>query len=280
VRLASYRHDGIATYGVVADGGLIDIGRRFGARLPTLDAALAAGALDQVREAARGASTDQRVDDVEFLPVLKPEKMVCIGLNYVRHVEEMGRKIPTVPGLFLKLPSALAGHGQDIVKPQISDDFDYEGELVVVIGESCHRVPEASALAVVAGYTILNDGSIRDWQKDNVCAGKNFPRTSGFGPWLVTADEIPDPGDLRVETRVNGTVMQSDSTSGFIFSVPRLIAYVSAFTPLAPGDIISTGTPAGVAAGRKPPTWLKPGDVVEVEISRIGTLRNRVIAEA
>jgi 2-keto-4-pentenoate hydratase/2-oxohepta-3-ene-1,7-dioic acid hydratase in catechol pathway len=280
MKLASYRRNGAATYGVVAEGGLIDMGRRFGSRLPTLDAALAAGALDQLREAARGAAPDHRLDAVEFLPVLKPEKMICIGLNYVRHVEEMGRRMPTVPGLFLKLPSALAGHGQDIVKPKVSDDFDYEGELVVVIGKACHRVAEAEALSFVGGYTILNDGSIRDWQKDNVCAGKNFPRTSGFGPWLVTADELGDPGNLKVETRVNGKVMQSDSTAGFIFPVPRLIAYVSTFTPLAPGDIISTGTPSGVAAGRKPPTWLKPGDIVEVEISGIGTLRNRVVAEA
>jgi 2-keto-4-pentenoate hydratase/2-oxohepta-3-ene-1,7-dioic acid hydratase in catechol pathway len=280
MKIASYRHGNAATYGVVADGGLIDIGRRLGTRLPTLDAALAAGALDQVREAARGAAADHRTEAVEFLPVLRPEKMVCIGLNYVKHVEEMGRKMPAVPSLFLKLPSALAGHGQDIVKPAISDDFDYEGELAVVIGKACHRVAEAAARGVVAGYTILNDGSIRDWQKDNVSAGKNFPRTSGFGPWLVTADEIPDPGDLTVETRLNGRVVQRDSTAGFIFSVPRLIAFVSTFTPLAPGDVISTGTPAGVAAGRTPPTWMRPGDVVEVEISGIGTLRNRVAAEA
>jgi 2-keto-4-pentenoate hydratase/2-oxohepta-3-ene-1,7-dioic acid hydratase in catechol pathway len=256
------------------------MGRRLGARLPTLDAALQAGALEQLREAARGAAPDHRLDAVEFLPVLKPEKMICIGLNYVRHVEEMGRKMPTVPSLFLKLPSALAGHGQDIVKPKVSDDFDYEGELVVVIGKACHRVPESSAFGVVGGYTILNDGSIRDWQRDNVCAGKNFPRTSGFGPWLVTTDEIRDPAVLDVRTRVNGTVVQDDSTSGFIFSIPRLISYVSTFTPLAPGDIISTGTPSGVQAGKKPPAWLKPGDVVEVEISGIGTLRNRVVAEA
>jgi 2-keto-4-pentenoate hydratase/2-oxohepta-3-ene-1,7-dioic acid hydratase in catechol pathway len=279
MKIASYRHGGVATYGVVAEGGLVDMGRRFGSRWPSLDAVLAGGTLDQLREAARGAAADHRIDAVEFLPVLKPEKMVCIGLNYVKHVEEMGRKMPTVPSLFLKLPSALAGHGQDIVKPAISDDFDYEGELVVVIGKACHRVSDAAAPAVVGGYTILNDGSIRDWQKENVCAGKNFPRTSGFGPWLVTADEIPDPGNLEVETRINGKVVQRDSTSGFIFSVSRLISFVSTFTPLAPGDIISTGTPSGVAAGRTPPTWMKPGDVVEVEISGIGTLRNRVVAE-
>jgi 2-keto-4-pentenoate hydratase/2-oxohepta-3-ene-1,7-dioic acid hydratase in catechol pathway len=280
MKLASYRRNNVATWGVVVDGGLVDMGRRFGARLPTLDSALQAGALDQVREASRGAAADHRLDAVEFLPVLRPEKLVCIGLNYVKHVEEMGRKMPTVPSLFLKLPTALVGHDQEIVRPKVSEDFDYEAELVVVIGTACHRVPEAAAMGVVGGYTILNDGSIRDWQRDNVSAGKNFPRTSGFGPWLVTADEISDPAALKVETRVNGKVMQSDSTAGFIFSIPRLISFISTFTPLAPGDIISTGTPACVQAGKKPPIWLKPGDVVEMEISGIGTLRNRVVAEA
>jgi 2-keto-4-pentenoate hydratase/2-oxohepta-3-ene-1,7-dioic acid hydratase in catechol pathway len=191
--------------------------------------------------------------------------MICIGLNYVRHVEEMGRRMPTVPGLFLKLPSALAGHGQDIVKPKVSDDFDYEGELVVVIGKACHRVPEAAAPGVVAGYTILNDGSIRDWQKENVCAGKNFPRTSGFGPWLVTADEIPDPDNVPLRIFVNGEKKQESSTKLLIFDCRKLIEWGSTFYTFHPGDVLFTGTPEGVSP-------VKPGDVMRAEIDPIGAM--------
>ena len=281
MQIASFRYEGRDTFGVVSGERVVDAHPLLDGAYDDLRAVISGGMLNALAAAAENAVPDIPLAEVEFHPVIAaPERIVCIGLNYMNHIKEMGREVPEKPSLFLKMASALVGHGQPIVKPRISDAFDFEGELAVIIGKPGRYISEDAALDFVAGYTILNDGSVRDWQRDNVCAGKNFPRTSGFGPWIVTTDAFGDPGNVTVETRLNGDVVQHDSTAGFLFTVPRLINYVSTFTDLAPGDVISTGTPAGVGAGRTPPLWMKPGDVVEVEISGIGTLRNEVVAEA
>ena len=277
MKLLSFNRAGADSFGAVVDGGVIDLKPLLGGDFADLKAVLQEGALDRVAGAATGAA-DFALGEITFLPVLpEPGKIVCVGRNYADHAQEMGMDLPPNPGLFIKLPGALAGHEQDILRPRVSECFDFEAELAFVIGRPGRYIAEADAFDHIAGYTILNDGSIRDWQRDNVIAGKNFPRTSGFGPWLVTADDMPDPSRLSVVSRLNGTTMQDGNTSDLIYAIPRIVNYISSFTELAPGDVISTGSPAGVGAGREPPLWMKPGDVIEVEIEGIGVLRNRVI---
>lgn len=278
MKLLTFEHGGSASWGALAGEEVADLGAATG--YPGIVEALRADALAEVAAAADGTPR-VKLSEIGWLPVLgHPAKLVCIGLNYMVHVREMNRAVPTVPSLFLKYHDALVGHERDIVRPRVSDAFDFEGELAVVIGRAGRYIAEEDALSHVAGYTILNDGSIRDWQEENLSAGKNFPRTSGFGPCFVTADEIPDPHALGVRTRLNGETVQDGNTADFIFAIPKLIAYVSGFTPLAPGDTISTGTPHGVGHGRTPKLYMKPGDTIEVEIDRIGTLTNRVVQES
>lgn len=278
MKLLTYERGGRASWGALAGEEVADLGAATG--YPGIVEALRADALDEVAAAVAGAPR-AALSDVAFMPVLgHPAKLICIGLNYMVHVREMNRAVPTVPSLFLKYHDALVGHGSEIVRPRVSEAFDFEGELAVVIGRAGRYIAEEDALGHVAGYTILNDGSIRDWQEENLSAGKNFPNTSGFGPCFVTADEIPDPHALGVRTRLNGETVQDGNTADFIFGIPRLINYVSGFTPLAPGDVISTGTPHGVGHGRAPKLYMKPGDTIEVEIDRIGTLANRVVQES
>lgn len=277
MRLLSFERDGRATFGARVGARVVDLGASY----PDIVTALREDALTGLAETAAKAEPDLALADIVFRPVLgPPAKIICIGLNYMNHVREMNRKVPTVPSLFIKYHDAMAGHGQPVICPRISGDFDFEGELAVVIGKPGRYIAQDRAMDHVAGYTIVNDGSIRDWQAHNVCAGKNFPNTSGFGPYFVTADEIPDPHALGVTTRLNGAVVQDGNTADFIFSIPCLIEYVSSFTPLAPGDVISTGTPHGVGHGRTPPLYMKPGDVIEVEIDGLGTLINPVEQEA
>ena len=217
---------------------------------------------------------------LQFLPVVPdPQRIVCVGINYRSHAEETGRDISPAPSVFLRLADTLLGHGQALVRPRVSDKFDFEGELAVVIGRPGRHVSEADALGHVAGYTCFVDGSVRDYQKFSVTSGKNFPATGPLGPVMVTADEIGDPTRLTLVTRLNGQEMQRSGTDLLIYSIAQIIKFVSDFTSLAPGDIIATGTPAGVGHRRTPPIWMKPGDVLEVEISGIGTLRNPVVAE-
>ena len=205
-------------------------------------------------------------------------KLLCVGINYMPHIKEMGRERPERPVLFVRFGDSIVGHGQPLLKPRESEQFDYEGELAVVIGKRARRVSRERALDYVAGYSCFNDGSVRDYQRHSpqFTPGKNFHASGAFGPWLVTADEIPDPRKLTLTTRLNGAVMQHESVGELCFDVPQLIEYCSTWTQLEPGDVIVTGTPGGVGAGRKPPVWMKPGDTVEVEISGIGTLRNPV----
>ncbi len=280
MRLLSFRHADVPKYGALVEGGIVDLYRRLGERWPSLRAAIAGKALDQLAAATKGQKPDFGMEDVEMLPVIPdPQKILCIGLNYSTHVGEMGRALPEVPSVFARLNDTLLPHNGALVRPSASTHFDFEGELAIVIGESCRQVSRGRALSVVAGYTCFLDGSVRDFQKHSVTAGKNFPATAPLGPWMVTADVIADPQRLQLTTRLNGEVVQNDTTEHMIFDVATIIEYVSTFTPLNPGDIIATGTPDGVGAGRKPPLWMKAGDKVEVEISGIGTLKAHVIDE-
>jgi 2-keto-4-pentenoate hydratase/2-oxohepta-3-ene-1,7-dioic acid hydratase in catechol pathway len=280
MKIASFEISGRPSYGVVVGDGIVDVGARLGARYPTLRAVLAGAALDEIARAAAD-KPDLALSAVRLLPPIPaPDKIVCIGLNYRAHAAEAGLKVPENPSLFLRLTNTLVPHGGALVRPSVSSDMDYEGELAVVIGQGGRHIAASQALDHVAGYACFNDGSLRDYQRQHsVAVGKNFVATGGFGPWLVTAEEIPDPSQLILTTRLNGAEVQRGDTADMIFSVNEIISYVSAFTRLQPGDVISTGTPPGVGMARKPPLWLKPGDVVEVEISRIGVLRNSVVAE-
>jgi 2-keto-4-pentenoate hydratase/2-oxohepta-3-ene-1,7-dioic acid hydratase in catechol pathway len=208
-----------------------------------------------------------------------PEKILCAGINYRSHAAETGRELPKQPSMFIRLANTLTGHDGEMIRPAVSQSFDFEGELAVVIARGGRHIPVERALDHVAGYTCFVDGSVRDYQKFSVTSGKNFPATGPLGPWIVTTDEIPDPARLMLTTRLNGQEVQKSATDLLIYSVPQIIAFCSAFTPLVPGDVIATGTPEGVGHRRNPPVWMKPGDVLEVEISGIGTLRNRVVDE-
>jgi 2-keto-4-pentenoate hydratase/2-oxohepta-3-ene-1,7-dioic acid hydratase in catechol pathway len=280
MKLASYMADGKASFGVVAGDGVIDIPPLTSGKIPSLREALAANALDDIGRLTAGRAPDRALSGLVYLPVVPdPQRIVCVGINYRSHAAETGRDISPAPSVFLRLADTLLGHGQALVRPRVSDQFDFEGELAVVIGRPGRHVSEADALDHVAGYACFVDGSVRDYQKFSVTSGKNFPATGPLGPVMVTADEIGDPTRLTLVTRLNGHEMQRSGTDLLIYSIPQIIKFMSDFTSLAPGDIIATGTPAGVGHRRTPPVWMKPGDVLEVEISGIGTLRNPVIAE-
>ncbi len=280
MKLASFEVDGRASYGMVAGDAVFDLARRLGPRYPDLRSAIAAGAIDPAG-APQGAA-DYRLTKLKLLPpVPNPQKIICIGLNYRAHAAEGGFKVPEFPSVFSRFASTLVASGAPLVKPRSSGDFDYEGELAIIIGRGGRHIGAADALGHVFGYTCFNDGSVRDYQfKHSVTAGKNHPCTGGLGPWIVTSDEIPDPSRLTLITRVNGREVQRKGTDDMIFDVPAIIAYVSGWTRLCPGDVIATGTPEGVGFARKPPLWLTAGDRVEVDISAIGVLVNPVVAEA
>jgi 2-keto-4-pentenoate hydratase/2-oxohepta-3-ene-1,7-dioic acid hydratase in catechol pathway len=280
MKLASYIAGGAPAFGVVRDGGVITMNKRLGGRCATLRDALAAGLLGEIATAAQGASPDHTLAEITFLPVIPdPELIVCAGVNYRAHATETGREIPKQPSMFIRRTNTLVGHGGDLIRPTVSHHFDFEGELAVVIGRGGRHIPIERALDHVAGYTCFVDGSVRDYQKFSVTSGKNFPGTGPLGPWMVTTDDIPDPTRLTLMTRLNGQEMQRSGTDLLIYSIPQIIAFCSDFTPLAPGDIIATGTPDGVGHRRNPQLWMKPGDVLEVEITGIGTIRNRIVDE-
>src|SRR5262252_5338189 len=237
--------DGKAKFGVVSGDGIIDGTRCLGGRFFSLRQALAADALDEVRRATAGQAADHKLSDVKFLPVVPdPQRIVCVGINYRSHAEETGRDISPAPSVFLRIADTLVGHGGALVRPKVSDKFDFEGELAVVIGRPGRHVAPADALAYVAGYTCFVDGSVRDYQKFSVTSGKNFPATGPLGPVLATTEEIADPTKLTLVTRLNGAEMQRSGTDMLIYSIPQIITFVSDFTSLAPGDVIATGTPA------------------------------------
>jgi 2-keto-4-pentenoate hydratase/2-oxohepta-3-ene-1,7-dioic acid hydratase in catechol pathway len=280
MKLVSFLRDGGASYGAVVDGGIVDFGGRF-AQYSTLRSAVTSGALDVLKREAEKAKPSLQMADVELLPPIPdPDKIICIGLNYKAHAAEAGLKVPEHPQLFTRLTNTLVGHGAAMVRPRMSTDFDYEGELAIVIGTGGRHITEKAALDHVLGYSCFNDGSLRDYQlKHSLTAGKNFLRTGGFGPWISTADEVVDPEALTLTTRLNGAQVQHGRTDDLIFGIRKIVSYLSTWTELAPGDVIATGTPEGVGFARKPQLWLKPGDVVEVDISKVGVLSNRITAE-
>jgi len=233
-----------------------------------------------MHKAARDAKPDHKLADIKFLPVIpNPSKILCAGINYRSHAAETGRELPKQPSMFIRFTDTLIGHSGEMIRPNVSDNFDFEGELTVVIGKAGRHIKSENALDHVAGYTCFVDGSVRDFQKFSVTSGKNFPGTGPLGPWLVTTDEIPDPSKLTLMTRLNGKEVQHSPTDLLIYSIPQIIAFCSDFTALSSGDIIATGTPEGVGHSRKPPLWMKAGDTLEVEITGIGTLRTRIADE-
>jgi len=278
MKLASYIADGAPTFGVVTDAGVITVSGP--GRPASLRDALAADGLTEIRRAVEGARPDHKLSELRFLPVIpNPEKILCVGINYRSHAAEVGRDLPDKPSLFIRLANTLVGHEGEIIRPSVSTHLDFEGELAVVIGRGGRHIKPEQALDYVAGYTCFVDGSVRDFTKYSLSAAKNFFATGPLGPWMVTTDEIPDPTRLTLTTRLNGEQMQHSGTDVLIHSIAAIISFCSDFTPLSPGDIIATGTPEGVGHSRKPPVWMKPGDVLEVEISGIGTLRNRIVEE-
>jgi 2-keto-4-pentenoate hydratase/2-oxohepta-3-ene-1,7-dioic acid hydratase in catechol pathway len=280
MKLASYVAGGKQCFGLVTGDGVVTLNERLGGRYGGVRAALAAGALAEIAKQADGAKADHRLDAIKFLPAVPdPEKILCAGINYRSHAAETGREVPKQPSMFIRLADTLTGHDGEMIRPSVSQHFDFEGELAVVIGRGGRHIPVERALEHVAGYTCFVDGSVRDYQKFSVTSGKNFPGTGPLGPWIVTADEIPDPTRLTLVTRLNGEEVQKSGTDLLIYPVAQIIAFCSDFTPLSPGDVIATGTPEGVGHRRTPPLWMKAGDVLEVEISGIGTLRNRIVDE-
>ena len=278
MRLLSFVADGKECFGAVSGDSVVTLNDKIGQ--PDLRAALAAGAMETMRQAAQNAKPDRKLSDIKFLPlVAKPSKILCAGVNYRAHAAEVGRELPKQPSMFIRFADTLVGHGGEMIRPTVSDNFDFEGELALVIGKGGRHIETEHALEHVAGYTCFVDGSVRDYQKFSVTSGKNFPGTGPLGPWLVTTDEIPDPSRLTLTTRLNGAQVQHATTDQLIYSISQIIAFCSDFTALSPGDVIATGTPEGVGHSRKPPLWMKKDDVLEVEISSIGVLRTRIVDE-
>ena len=281
MKFATFKRETRPGWGVVVNDEIADVGTAFGDRYASVKAVLVADALKEVA-AAVDAAPRVPLADIEWLPALPdPGKILCIGLNYETHRQETGREATGHPAVFTRFADSQIGHGAPIIRPHVSTALDYEGELAIVIGRGGRYIERSEAMAHVAGYACYNDATVRDWQRHTIqfTPGKNFPGTGGFGPVLVTADEIPDYRSLRIETRVNGETVQSAGLDHLIFDVPTLIEYCSSFTPLSPGDVIATGTPGGVGFKREPQLFLKPGDTVEVEIPGVGLLSNGVADE-
>lgn len=282
MKLVSFVREGRPGYGAAAGETVLDATGVLGASYPDLKSVIADPAALARLSAPERHATVLPLSAVTLLPPIpNPSKIFCIGHNYEEHRAEMGRPKTAFPAVFLRFADSQVGAGQDAWIPAVSTDIDFEGEMAVVIGRGGRRISRDAALGHVAGYSCYNDISVRDWQRHTTqfTAGKNFPRTGAFGPWLVTADEIPNPQALELTTRLNGQVMQHATTAQMIFKVAELIEYCSAFTPLSPGDVIVSGTPGGVGVRREPPVFMKAGDVVEVEIASIGTLTTRLVAE-
>ncbi|MGD8416666.1 MAG: fumarylacetoacetate hydrolase family protein [Pseudomonadales bacterium] len=278
MRWLSFQSADTPTFGyVTSDGsGVVDVGRRSG--LADLKAAIAEGLLRQ--GASFGDTADLALADISYLPtVTNPDKILCVGLNYKAHQEETGRGGEGVPTIFVRFAGAQIGHEQPMIRPKESNTLDFEGEIALIVGAPGRRIPRAQALEHVAGFGIYNDGSVREWQRQTsqFTPGKNFVGTGGFGPWMMTVDEIGDLDEMEITTRLNGEVMQNAKAALLMHGFAELIEYCSTFIELLPGDVISTGTPGGVGAARNPPVFMDEGDVIEVEVKPIGTLRNHVV---
>ncbi|RUW23599.1 FAA hydrolase family protein [Mesorhizobium sp. M4B.F.Ca.ET.215.01.1.1] len=283
-RLATFTVGGKTRYGAITDKGVVDLSARH-TQWPTLREVIEAGALRRLAEEADAFAPDFKVEDIAYeIPIPSPEKIICVGVNFPDRNEEYkdGQAAPSNPSLFIRFPRSFVGHSAPLVRPPESPQLDYEGEIVIVIGKAGRRIAEAEALGHIAALSLCNEGTLRDWvrhAKFNVTQGKNFDRSGSIGPWLVPFTDEAQIADISLTTRVNGEVRQQDRTGRMIFSFRKIIAYISTFTTLVPGDIIVTGTPTGAGARFDPPIWLKPGDVIEVEADGIGLLRNGVVDE-
>ena len=283
MKLTSFLTENRHAYGMVTDSGVIDLSR-LSETPDNLCSALTDPGAEQLAVLGAGLTPDFALDEISYAPpITNPQKIICIGVNYVNRNEEYDdTALPPYPSVFLRTPGSLVGHRQSIVRPPESEQFDYEGEIALVIGKPGRRITQENAEAHIAGLTILQEGSVRDWMrhgKFNVTQGKNFDRSGAVGPWLVTADEFDNYDNLTVTTRVNGEQRQHDTTANLLYSFSYLISYLSTFTGLQTGDIISTGTPTGAGARFDPPRFLAPGDEVAVEVPGIGLLRNTVVDE-
>jgi len=285
MRFVTFIRDGAEHYGAVVGDGIVDLSPRFASEFPTLREVIAAGALRRLADVASGAKPDLALADAVLRPPIpSPEKIICIGVNYPDRNEEYkdGQAAPKYPSMFIRVPRSFTGHGSPLVRPRASQQLDYEGEVVLVIGKAGRHISEADAMNHIAGVTLCNEGTVRDWvrhAKFNVTQGKNFDSSGSLGPWLVPFIGEEQIADLRLTTRVNGELRQDDRTSRMIFGFRYLINYISTFTTLVPGDVIVTGTPTGAGARFDPPRYLVPGDVIEVEAETIGVLRNGVVDE-
>jgi 2-keto-4-pentenoate hydratase/2-oxohepta-3-ene-1,7-dioic acid hydratase in catechol pathway len=279
MKLLSYEHAGRASWGIVTPSGVIDLAAASAGRFPSLRSALAQDALEHLARDFAARAPDVALKDIRYLPVIPDaQKIFCVGLNYEEHRVEANRPKTGEPTIFLRTPTSQVGHDDAIVLPRESSSLDYEGEIAIVIGRAGRRISEGDAWSHIAGYSAYNDASVRDWQTHTSqwTGGKNFDATGGFGPCLVTRDEIEDDEELTLVTRLNGVEMQRATTKMMIFGIPRLIAYLSTFATLLPGDVIVTGTPGGVGFKRTPPVFMADGDTVEIEVSKVGTLVNRI----
>ncbi len=279
MRLVSFIHEGRATYGVQEAGDTYQLSEQTYSRFPDLKSLLERDGL------LTGGSLERagKVTPTDWLPPIpNPGKILCVGVNYLPHIREMGREPPEKPVVFVRFANSIVGHGAALAMPPNSGHYDFEGELALVIGKTCQRVPRDQAHTAIAGYMPFMDGSVRDFQRhtSQFTAGKNFWRTGAAGPALTTPDEVGDVRALTLTTRLNAEVMQSASVGDLLFDIPALVEYCSSFTRLEPGDVIATGTPGGVGAARNPPVWLKPGDELAVDLGLLGTLENRIEPES
>jgi 2-keto-4-pentenoate hydratase/2-oxohepta-3-ene-1,7-dioic acid hydratase in catechol pathway len=282
MRLISFEHEGRAGYGIGVDAGVIDARRHLASPPENLRALLQTDGIPRLAAIA-DREPDFGYDAIRYRPVIDDPaaKLLCVGVNYLPHIREMGRERPDDPVIFTRFADSLVGHEEPMVRPRASQKYDFEGELAVIMGRRARHIAKRDALDYIAGYSCFNDGSIRDFQRHGLqwTPGKNFHHSGAFGPWLVTRDEQPDPAALHLTTTLNDEVVQDEKVSELCFDIGDLIAYITTWAELLPGDVIATGTPGGVGAGREPQLWMKAGDVVEVEIAGIGALRNVIVDE-
>ena len=283
MKLISFLNQGTPSYGIVQGDDVLDLTPILGAQAPDLKTLIAKNLLGAAAEAAKTQPFTLKYSQLTLLPVIpNPGQIFCVGLNYGEHVQETGSKVTESPVIFARVADSQVAHNQDILRPAESHRLDYEAEIAIVIGKGGRRIKEEDAWDHIVGYACYNDGSVRDWQvaTSQWIPGKNFYKTGGFGPWMVTSDEIKPGQVMRLQTVLNGQVLQDTTTDKMIHSIPRQIAYISTFIPLSPGDVIVTGTPGGVGNKRTPQIFMKPGDVCEIVVDAIGTLRNTIRDDA
>ena len=278
MRLATFSTAQGTSYGIVTGKGIVDLKRYIGNQYPDLLSLIQSNGFAEAAKHLNSAP-DYKESDITWLPVIpNPGKILCVGLNYQDHVVETGRDNTEQPAIFIRVAESQVGHKQPIIRPKESKNLDYEAEIAVIIGRAGRRISQKDSWSYIAGYSCYNDGSVRDWQRHTIqwTAGKNFTQTGGFGPWMVTADDIPPNTKMTLSCRLNGETMQKATTEQMIFKIPKIIEYCSTWTTLQPGDVLVTGTPGGVGARRNPPVWMKPGDKVEIEIDKVGILENTI----